>query len=154
MKKNLLYLLIFFIVTVASHAEGTRLLRQPTLSKTHIAFTYGSDIWVTKLATKQTKRLTNTGAIESEPYFSPDGSTIAFSSNRSGTTAVYTVPVEGGSPTRLTWYPSSAKVCGWTPDGENVLYSSSRETAPTSYRRLWTVSKNGPGQTTCPTMGL
>jgi len=125
------------------YAEGTRLLRQPTLSDSHVAFIYGADLWVTELETNQTLRLTNSGAIESNPHFSPDGKTIAFTSNRSGSNSVYIVPVEGGTPTRLTWYPASAKVCGWTTDGEKILYSSSRETAPTGFGRLWLVSKNG-----------
>ncbi|MCG6189301.1 S41 family peptidase [Maribellus maritimus] len=142
--KNL-YLTALFVVGIVAItvAQGTKLLRQPALSKTHVAFTYGSDIWVTDLETNQTKRLTNTGAVESNPHFSPDGKTIAFSSNRSGVSAVYTVPVEGGMPQRLTWYPSSATVCDWTPDGKYILYSTSRETAPTGYDRLWTVSKDG-----------
>ena len=45
--------------------------------------------------------------------------------------------------TRLTWYPASANVRGWTPDGKKVLYASTRETAPTSFDRLWTVSRDG-----------
>ena len=142
MKKLFTILLLLATITSAI-AQETRLLRQPTISDTHIAYIYGSDLWISDLAGEQTLRLTSTGAVESDPHFSPDGKTIAFSSNRSGSTAVYTVPVEGGTPTRLTWYPSSAIVRGWTPDGEKVLYTSSRETAPAGYGRLWTVSKDG-----------
>lgn len=135
---------IFFLFAAGSlFAQETRLLRQPTLSGSRVAFTYGADVWVINLENNITTRLTSTGAVESNPAFSPDGKTIAFSSNRSGTNAVYTVPVEGGTPTRLTWYPASATVCGWTPDGEQVLFASPRETAPAGYDRLWTVSKNG-----------
>ncbi len=142
MKK--LFTILLLLATIASaFAQETRLLRQPTISDTHIAYIYGSDLWISDLAGGQTLRLTSTGAVESDPHFSPDGKTIAFSSNRSGSTAVYTVPVEGGTPTRLTWYPSAANVRGWTPDGEKVLYTSSRETAPAGYGRLWTVSKDG-----------
>ncbi|MFV0592669.1 MAG: PDZ domain-containing protein [Draconibacterium sp.] len=142
MKK--LFTILFLLATITSaFAQGTRLLRQPTISNTHIAYIYGSDLWVSDLAGEQTLRLTSTGAVESNPHFSPDGKTIAFSSNRSGTTAVYTVSTEGGTPARLTWYPGSATVRSWTPDGEKVLYTSSRETAPVGYGRLWTVSKNG-----------
>ncbi len=106
MKKFFLTSFCILAFVLFSFGQGTRLLRQPTLSKNHIAFTYGGDLWVTNLANQQTRRLTNTGAVESDPYFSPDGKTIAFSSNRSGMTAVYIVSVEGGTPTRLTWYPS------------------------------------------------
>jgi tricorn protease len=124
-------------------AQGTRLLRQPSLSSRHVTFCYGGDVWVTELATQKTIRITSTAAIESNPHFSPDGKSIAFSSNRSGNHAVYTVSIEGGSPKRLTWHPAPSFVRGWTPDGKYVLYASSRDSAPTGYDRLWTVSANG-----------
>lgn len=142
--RRILIMAIFFLVAAqVGHSQETKLLRQPSLSQTQVAFVYGGDLWVSHLQTGLTRRLTSTGAVESNPHFSPDGKTIAFSSNRSGTVAVYTVPAEGGTPTRLTWYPASATVCGWTPDGENILYSTSRETAPVGYGRLWTVSREG-----------
>ncbi|MEM1269268.1 MAG: PDZ domain-containing protein, partial [Bacteroidota bacterium] len=62
---------------------------------------------------------------------------------RSGAEAVYVLPIEGGTPERLTWYPASTQTLGWTPDGERILYASSRETAPGAYDRLWTVSVDG-----------
>ncbi len=124
-------------------AQGTRLLQQPTLSGTHIAFVYGGDLWVTDLNGQGLRRLTSTPAVERDPHFSPDGKLVAFTSNRSGSNAVYTVPVEGGDATRLTWHPSGSSVRGWTPDGKQVLYASSRDAAPTAYERLWTVPTMG-----------
>jgi tricorn protease len=128
-------------------AEGTRLLRQPTISETQIAFVYGGDIWVSELDQQQAVRITSTAAVESEPHFSPDGKTIAFSSDRSGTASVYVVSVDGGPPKRLTWHPAPALVRGWTPDGNHVLYASRRETAPTRINRLWTVPIDGGAPT-------
>jgi tricorn protease len=127
----------------AASAQGTRLLRQPTLSATHVAFAYGGDLWIADRAGGTARRLTSTPAVESDPHFSPDGVRIAFTSNRSGVPQVYVVPVEGGEPARLTWYPSASEARGWTPDGRRVLYASSRETAPAGYDRLWTVSVEG-----------
>ena len=124
-------------------AQGTRLLRQPSLSSDKVTFIYGADVWVSDLEGKQVTRLTSTPAVESNPQFSPDGKTIAFTSNRSGNQAVYIVPVTGGEPKRLTWYPAAATVRGWTPDGSRILYASDRETAPTAYNRLYTVSVEG-----------
>ncbi|AXT19258.1 protease [Flavobacteriaceae bacterium AU392] len=133
---------ITFFTTV-SIAQGTRLLRQPTISNTHIAFTYGGDLWVTPLNSTNAIRLTSTAAVESDPHFSPDGQHIAFTSNRSGSNAVYTVSVNGGDVTRLTWHPSAALARGWTPDGKHILYATSRNSAPSGFNRLWTVSKDG-----------
>lgn len=138
-----LSLLMFLTSFQGIEAQGTRLLRQPTLSADHIAFVYGADIWISQHDGKQVRRITSTPAVESNPHFSPDGKWIAFSSNRSGPTAVYIVSKDGGIPKRLTWQPSAAQVRGWTPDGKHVLYASSRETAPSTYNRLWTVSVDG-----------
>jgi tricorn protease len=137
-------LAVCFLLSVTSaFSQGTRLLRQPDLNSTHIAFAYGGDIWVSDLDNQKVLRLTSTPAVESNPQFSPDGKWIAFNSNRSGSQAVYIVPVEGGSPKRLTWHPGSASVCGWSPDGRLVLYSTSRDNAPGGFARLWTVSVEG-----------
>ncbi len=127
------------------YAQGTRLLRQPHISNDHIVFAHGGDLWITDRSGGDARRLTSTPATESNPYFSPDGTQIAFSSDRSGTEEVYVVPIAGGTPTRLTWYPAGSSVRGWTIDGESILYASSRETAPSGYSRLWTVpAKGGP----------
>ena len=131
------------LLAVSANAQGTRLLRQPSISDTHIAFVYGGDLWVTELGQTQAVRITSTAAVESDPQFSPDGQTIAFTSNRSGTASVYTVAVDGGPVTRLTWHPSPVTTHGWTPDSKRVLYASSRETAPLAINRLWTVSVDG-----------
>ena len=88
-------------------------------------------------------RISSTAAVESHPHISPDGQWIAFSSNRSGNVAVYKVSIKGGDAERLTWHPSAARVRGWSPDGKNILYASSRETAPSGYDRLWTVPADG-----------
>jgi len=139
----LLFVLLLTGFPSRASAQGTRLLRQPTISANHVAFTYGADVWVADRAGGEARRITSTPAVESDPHFSPDGRWIAFTSNRSGTTAVYVVPAEGGDPKRLTWYPAPTNARGWTPDGSRILYSSTRETAPTGYERLWTVSPAG-----------
>ncbi len=137
--------LFLVIVQLQAYGQGTRLLRQPSISATLIAFEYGGDIWVVQKSGGDARRITSTAAVEGNPHFSPDGQWIAFNSNRSGIAQVYVVPAQGGTPTRLTWYPASSYPRGWTPDGTKVLYASSRESAPTGYNRLWTVPvKGGP----------
>ena len=62
----------------------------------------------------QPRRLTVDEGIESDPAFSPDGSLIAFSAQYDGNTDVFTIPVEGGIPVRLTWHPGNDLVRGFT----------------------------------------
>jgi tricorn protease len=124
-------------------AQDARLLRQPSMSATHVAFAHGGDLWLVGRDGGEALRLTSTPAVEGDPHLSPDGRWIAFSSNRSGEWAVYVMPAAGGDARRLTWYPGSAYARGWTPDGSRVLYASNREAAPTPHDRLWTVSPQG-----------
>ena len=141
------YILKIFILlfSISTFSQGTRLLRQPDISNSQITFTYGSDIWIADKDGLNATRITSTAAIESDPHFSPDGKWIAFTSNRFGSNAVYVVSVEGGDATRLTWHPNGAQVRGWTNNGKHVLYASSRDVAPSSFDRLWTVPvKGGP----------
>jgi tricorn protease len=131
-------------------AQGTRLLRQPTISEQNIAFIYGGDLWITGRNGGEARRLSSTPAQESDPHFSPDGRWIAFTSDRSGSGCVYVVSSEGGTPNRLTWHASPAFARGWTNDGKRVLYASSRETAPSAFNRLWTISTQGGPSTLLP----
>lgn len=135
--------LMLALASRVATAQGTRLLRQPTISATSVAFEYGGDLWIVGRDGGEARRLTSTPAVESDPCLSPDGRWLAFTSNRSGTPAVYVMPVDGGDPTRLTWHPSPAYARGWTPDGASVLFASSRNTAPVGYNRLWTVPREG-----------
>ena len=135
--------LLLSFVAGALQAQGTRLLRNPTVSATQIAFTYGGDLWVVDRQGGEARRLTSTPAVEADPHFSPDGKSIAFTSNRAGGDAVYVVSADGGDPRRLTWSPAGEQARGWTPDGRRVLFASGRASAPTPYRKLWTIPVDG-----------
>ncbi len=131
------------LTTTAISAQETRLLRQPSIHGNQVAFVYGGDIWTTNLSSNLTTRLTTTAAVESNPHISPNGKWIAFTSNRAGTSAVYIVPITGGQAKRLTWHTSADVARGWTNDGKDVLFASNRDTAPSRFNRLYTVSVNG-----------
>ena len=125
------------------YSQGTRLLREPSISASQIAFEYGGDIWVVARQGGEARRLTSTPAFESSPYFSPDGRWIAFTSNRSGGPAAYVVSVDGGDARRLTWSTAGETARGWTPDGKRVLFASGRVSAPTGYTKLFTIPVEG-----------
>ena len=71
-----------------AHAQGTRMLRHPAVSKDLVAFEYAGDLWTVPRAGGQARRLTVTPTVETEPYFSPDGSKIAYTATVGGNTDV------------------------------------------------------------------
>jgi tricorn protease len=121
----------------------TKLLSQPAISATHIAFIYAGDLFVADLDGRNVRQLTTDDGVESNPVFSPDGRTIAFSAQYDGNVDVYTVPVTGGAPTRLTWHPGADSVQAFTPDGKAVLFTSQRAVFTTRYAQLFTVPVGG-----------
>jgi tricorn protease len=138
------FVLLSFFISTNAVAQGTRLLRHPTVSRDSVAFEYAGDLWVVARSGGQARRLTSTQGVELDPFFSPDGSQIAFSSTVAGNTDVYVVPAAGGDPKRLTYHPAIDRVRGWSPDGRRVIFASGRDTAPPqSYVRLWSVSVEG-----------
>ena len=137
-------LLFIFALFSAASAQGTRLIRHPTVSRDSIAFEYAGDLWIVSRSGGQARRLTSTPGAEIDPYFSPDGSQIAYTATVAGNTDVYVVSSVGGDPKRLTFHPGLDRARGWTPDGKRVIFASVRDSAPQqAYWRLWSVDAQG-----------
>lgn len=120
-----------------------RMLRNPDVSATQIAFVYAGDIWVVPKAGGVASRLSSPRGEESNPRFSPDGSQIAFTANYDGNLDVYVVSSQGGEPVRLTHHPMPDRVIDWHPDGKRVLFASSRESGRQRFNQFYLVAASG-----------
>lgn len=123
--------------------KNTRMMSQPAISGSHIAFIYAEDLWIANLDGTNPVRLTVDEGIESNPVFSRDGKLIAFSAQYDGNTDVFIIPAEGGIPKRLTWHPGDDIVRGFTPDGNSVLFLTQRTVFTDRYAELYTVKITG-----------
>ncbi|MCI9607162.1 MAG: peptidase S41 [Muribaculaceae bacterium] len=90
-----------------------------------IVFTYKGDIWKVATGGGEAVRLTSQPSYESEPVWSPDGKSIAFSSDRSGNADIYIMSADGGVAKRLTTNSAAETPEAITPDGKYVLFSAS-----------------------------
>jgi len=132
-----------------AEAQKPLLLRDPSISKTQIAFSYAGNIWIADREGGNLRRLTS-GGHEGQPAFSPDGSLVAFTGAYDGTRSVYVVPSSGGDPRQLTYHPADGEVAGWTRDGKNVVFSSERTAFARDVVQLFTVPVEGGFATQVP----
>jgi tricorn protease len=127
---------------VLAQGEKPLLLQAPTLSKTQMAFAYGGEIWIASREGGEARRLASGTGMLSRPIFSPAGTMIVYTGNYDGNTDVYVVPAAGGEPRRLTYHPASDVALGWTPDGTQILFRSTRNSY-SRFERLFTVPVGG-----------
>jgi len=145
MRKHVFLTLAFWFLSMGLYAsEGTMLLRQPAISDQHIVFVYANDLWIVERDGQEARRLTSNEGAESHPHISPCGTMLAFTAQYDGGSQdVYVMPVTGGQPRRLTWHPMPDQVQGWTPDGEQVLFTSRRQGVQTRESQFFTVHRDG-----------
>ncbi|MGB6876995.1 MAG: PDZ domain-containing protein, partial [Candidatus Acidiferrales bacterium] len=145
MKKAIVAVMALLLAGIcyAQSEPGPLLLQQPTMTKTQIVFAYGGELWSVGRNGGDAIRLTTGVGIQSDPHFSPDGKWVAFTGDYGGNPDVYVVSADGGVPRRLTYHPAPDEVMGWTPDGKNILFASSRDSFAGGAGNLYTVPVTG-----------
>lgn len=128
------FLALLVVLAPSSNAQtnSDRWLRDPALSPDGavLAFTHAGDIYRVDVAGGVAVPLTHTEAVESNPRWSPDGSRIAYGSDRNGTLDVYVLDLAGGPARRLTYHQADDVVTGFSADGGAVLFESARYDLP------------------------
>lgn len=104
--------------------------RQPAIWNDTIVFVAEGDLWRVNAGGGVAQRLTTHPEEESRPAISPDGKTVAYAATYEGPGEVYTLPLEGGVPTRQTWDAARPSWVTWTPKGELVYATRNRSTLP------------------------
>jgi tricorn protease len=118
--------LTVFVVVTAPAAERALWLRYPAISPdgTTVAFSYHGNLWKVPSTGGTAEPLTLSDAFNSMPVWSPDGTKIAFASDRYGNFDVFVMPSGGGEAKRLTFHSADEIPTSFTPDGKSVLFSA------------------------------
>src|SRR5205085_5346722 len=104
------------------------LIGRVSINQSHIAFTYAGKIWLVERTGGTARRLTNTPNEETSPVFSRDGRRIAFSRSNGNDWDVFVAPADGsGEPARITMMPEDDLVTGWSPDGKELIFETTRD---------------------------
>jgi eukaryotic-like serine/threonine-protein kinase len=86
-------------------------------------------------------RLTRGDSIDRQPVFSPDGTRIAFSSDREGDVDLWELELASGQLRRLTTARGDDWDPAYSPDGQQLLWSSKR----TGHYEVWIAASDGSG---------
>jgi Tol biopolymer transport system component len=95
-----------------------------TSGYTELAF----EIYVTDADGTRPFNLTNTDNAEDDfPAWSPDGSSIAFHSNRSGNWDIFLANPDGSGIVNLTQHSAGDYLPAWSKDGSRIAFESNRD---------------------------
>jgi tricorn protease len=133
------------LATVAFAADAP-MPRHPAPSPdgSQIAFSWQGDLWLVPVEGGEARRITAHPASERHPVWSRDGRFIAFASDRHGNPDIFIMPTDGSAaPTRLSFASVADTPYDFTPDGEAVLFASSRAMGIRWMPQLWTVPITG-----------
>ena len=139
---NLVAVAMFVATSPSSGADETespiRIPRNPVISPAgdQIAFAWQNDIWTADIEGGIAKRVSIHAATDDSPHFSADGKHLYFTSNRSGRTQIYVMPVDGGRAKQITFDSNRKTLHGVTGDGRFLLVSQSTD-------RGWHYSESG-----------
>lgn len=122
----MLIVLLGWIASAYAQAQGPY-MTEPSFSpdRKEIAFVSGGDIWTVSSDGGVAQLLISHPATESRPMYSPDGTKLAFVSNRTGAGDIYVLDLRSGGMTRITFDDFNDVLDGWSRDGKWLYFSSS-----------------------------
>lgn len=88
------------------------------------------------------QQLTNTGG-DYNPTWSPDGTKIAFTSDREGNRDIFVMNANGTNPVNVTNSPGWDSDPAWSPDGTRIAFRSERD----SNAEIYVMEADGGNQT-------
>jgi Tol biopolymer transport system component len=98
------------------------------------------DIFIMDIATRKTKRITDTPEDEVALSWSPDGKKIAYSKYVMGQLEIFIYDFGTGESTRITYSPGEDVNPDWTSDSKYLVFSSDRDdTVHVAGERLYSI---------------
>ena len=118
--------------------EGTWMSLDVSPDGQTIVFDVLGDVYTLPIAGGTAKKIIGGMSFESQPKFSPDGRSIVFLSDRSGTENVWVAKADGTEPKAITKDKKTLYVSpNWTPDGQYIIVSKSEQAIGTFHPYMY-----------------
>ncbi len=152
MKKTMLIAVCLTVVTAGPHAQGPIALpkQPPTVDQIlslqragspeispdgrSVAYTvrttnwddnaFDTQIWLADVQSGTVRQLTNSRKSSQSPAWSPDGTRLAFISDRTDKRQIYLINPQAGDAEPLTSGDEGVERFAWSPDGRTIAYTS------------------------------
>ncbi len=85
---------------------------------------YRSAIWVARRPHWEPRRFTTGEFRDNSPRWCPDGTRLAFLSDRDGRDQIWVIRIDGGEAVRVTAARHAVSELAWAPDGRRLVYVS------------------------------
>ena len=85
---------------------------------------YHTEIWLADVRSGDRRQLTSGKKSSSSPAWSPDGSRLAFASDRDDKRQIYLIDPSGGEGRKLTSVDEGVGSFAWSPDGTSIAFTS------------------------------
>ena len=107
-----------------TQSQPVRGLLAPAVSPdgSKVAFTALGDLWLIGTDGENLERVTEDPFLDVHPAWSPDGSTLAFVSDRGGALNLWLRDIDTGAERQLTDLPFTTMSPAWSPDGSHIAF--------------------------------
>ena len=111
-----------------SGPQPVRGIMHPVVSPdgTQVAFAAIGDLWLMPIngaPNASPQRLTRDAFVDTDPAWSPDGRSLAYSSDRDGAMNIWVHDVRSDADRQVTHGTTAAMQAAWSPDGSRIAFS-------------------------------
>jgi Tol biopolymer transport system component/DNA-binding winged helix-turn-helix (wHTH) protein len=80
-----------------------------------------------RTAQRALQQFTFHGGLQRQAAWSPDGGSVAYTSDAAGSSDIWVQPLNGAAPVRVTSSPAEDSQPDWSPDGQSLVFRSERD---------------------------
>ncbi|MFO1523886.1 MAG: DPP IV N-terminal domain-containing protein [Kiritimatiellia bacterium] len=138
-------LCLFTLVGLTANATQVRLPATPALTPdgATLVFEWQEDLWTVPVSGGQARALTRHPAMDRFPVVSPDGTSVAFMSNRDSTYQTWIIPLGEGEARQVTRHSEGSGPQDWFPDGRRLVVRGARDSGDFLPGRFFSVDTAG-----------